>query len=214
MLSDLASRCPFRLVCVLCGTFHCFLSTSWHSGKRICLTMQETWDVGLMPGLGRSLSGGNGNSFQYSCLENPLDRGAWRATVHGIAKSQTQLSVRDTASYSRAWVLQSMYFSVLSTPENQPPNMHLGVQLLHKLSSSFIFVPNSPPFSELYSVLPVPTFLGGILQYKHGWLLIFPTGAFSPLAFFILKSYCCFPFLSLILVELCVNNNTVLQEFS
>ena len=35
---------------------------------------------------------GNGNSLQYSCLENPMDRGAWRATVHGVAESQTQLS--------------------------------------------------------------------------------------------------------------------------
>ena len=44
-------------------------------------------DVGLIPELGRSLGEGNGNPFQYSCLENPTDRGAWRATVHGVAKS-------------------------------------------------------------------------------------------------------------------------------
>ena len=49
-------------------------------------------DPGSVPGLGRSLGGGNGNPLQYSCLENPMDRGAWRATVHGVAKSQTQLS--------------------------------------------------------------------------------------------------------------------------
>ena len=40
-------------------------------------------DLGLIPGLGRSLGGGNGNQLQYSCLENPMDRGAWRATIHG-----------------------------------------------------------------------------------------------------------------------------------
>ena len=45
-----------------------------------------------MPGLGRSPGGGNGNPFQYSCLENSMDRGAWKAVVHGVAKSQTQLS--------------------------------------------------------------------------------------------------------------------------
>ena len=45
-------------------------------------------DPGLMPGLGRSLGEGNGNPLQYSYLENPMDRGAWRATVHGVAKSQ------------------------------------------------------------------------------------------------------------------------------
>ena len=49
-------------------------------------------DLGLIPGLGRSLGGGNGNPLQYSCLENSMDRGAWQTTVHGAAKSQTQLS--------------------------------------------------------------------------------------------------------------------------
>ena len=42
--------------------------------------------LGLIPGSGRSLGGGNGNPRQYSCLENPMDRGAWWATVHGVAK--------------------------------------------------------------------------------------------------------------------------------
>ena len=46
-------------------------------------------DVGLIPWLGRSPGGGRGNSLQYSCWKNPMDRGAWRATVHWIAKSQT-----------------------------------------------------------------------------------------------------------------------------
>ena len=49
-------------------------------------------DLGLIPGLGRSPGEGNGNTLQYSCLENLLDRGAWQATVHGVAKSWTQLS--------------------------------------------------------------------------------------------------------------------------
>ena len=47
-------------------------------------------DAGLIPGSGRSPGGGHGNPFQYCCLENPMDRGAWR-TVHRVAKSQTQL---------------------------------------------------------------------------------------------------------------------------
>ena len=49
-------------------------------------------DLGSIPGLGRSPGGGNGSPLQYSCLENPMDTGAWQATVHGVAKSQTQLS--------------------------------------------------------------------------------------------------------------------------
>ena len=48
-------------------------------------------DAGLILGLGRSPGGGHGNPLQYSCLENPMDRGAWRAIVHRVAKSQTQL---------------------------------------------------------------------------------------------------------------------------
>ena len=46
---------------------------------------------GLIPGLGRSPGRGNDNLLQYSCLENSVDRGAWRATVHGVAKSRTRL---------------------------------------------------------------------------------------------------------------------------
>ena len=49
-------------------------------------------DAGLIPRLGRSPGGGYGNPLQYSCLENTMDRGAWWATVHGLAKSQTRLS--------------------------------------------------------------------------------------------------------------------------
>ena len=48
-------------------------------------------DLGSIPGLGRSLGEGNGNLLQYSCLDNPMDRGAWRATLHPITKSQAQL---------------------------------------------------------------------------------------------------------------------------
>ena len=49
-------------------------------------------DVGLIPGPGRFSGGGHGNPLQYSCLENSMDRGAWRATVYKVAESQTQLS--------------------------------------------------------------------------------------------------------------------------
>ena len=52
----------------------------------------NAWDVGLNSGLGRSPRVGNGNLFQYSCLENSTDRGLWQATIYGLTKSQTQLS--------------------------------------------------------------------------------------------------------------------------
>ena len=47
-------------------------------------------DKGLIPGLGRSPGGEHGNHLQYSCLENPADRGTWQATVYRVAKNQTQ----------------------------------------------------------------------------------------------------------------------------
>ena len=56
----------------------------WLSGKESAYTAE---DVGLIPDLGRSPGEGNGNPLQYSCLENPMDRRAWRATVHGVSKS-------------------------------------------------------------------------------------------------------------------------------
>ena len=49
-------------------------------------------DAGSIPGSGRSPGEGNGNPLQYSCLENPMDRGAWWTPVHGVTRSQTQLS--------------------------------------------------------------------------------------------------------------------------
>ena len=50
---------------------------------------QDVRDASLIPGSGRSLREGHGNSLQYSCLENPMDRGAWWATVRGVTKSWT-----------------------------------------------------------------------------------------------------------------------------
>ena len=51
-------------------------------------------DAGSIPESGRSPGGGLGNPFQYSCLENPMVRGTWQATVHGVVKSRTQLKTR------------------------------------------------------------------------------------------------------------------------
>ena len=60
--------------------------------KNLPANAGDARNVGSIPGLGRSPGEGNGNPLQYSCLGNPVDRGAWQTTVHGIAKSQTQLS--------------------------------------------------------------------------------------------------------------------------
>ena len=60
--------------------------------KNLSANAGDVRDMGLIPGLGRSLGKGNGNPLQYPCLENPMDRGDWWATVHGVTKSQTRLS--------------------------------------------------------------------------------------------------------------------------
>ena len=60
----------------------------WFSGKESTLTVGAVGDAGLIPGLGISLGVGHGNQLQHSCLENPMDRGAWQATDPRAAKSQ------------------------------------------------------------------------------------------------------------------------------
>ena len=60
--------------------------------KNLPANARDVRDVGSIPGLGRSPGAGCGNPLQYSCLENPMDRGAWWATVHGVTKSWTWLS--------------------------------------------------------------------------------------------------------------------------
>ena len=91
-------------------------------------------DSGSISGLGRSPGEGNSNPLQYSCLENPTDGGAWWATVHGVAKSQTQLS-----DFTTRWI------------------MSIGVNN-EKLSDFF----PSEQFSNIYKYFLVP-FLHRIL---------------------------------------------------
>ena len=59
--------------------------------KNLTANAEDVRHLGVIPGSGRSPGGGHGNPLQYSCLENPMDRGAWWAMVHGVAKSQTQM---------------------------------------------------------------------------------------------------------------------------
>ena len=70
------------------GTF----DSSFPGGSEVKASACIAGDLGSIPGLGRSPGKENGNPLQYSCLENPMDGGAWWATVHQVAKSQTRLS--------------------------------------------------------------------------------------------------------------------------
>ena len=74
----------------------------WLSGKESTCNAGNT---GLIPGLGRFPGGGNGNPLQYCSLENPIDRGAWRATVHGVARVGHDLVTKPPPPhYTRATV--------------------------------------------------------------------------------------------------------------
>ena len=84
------SHCGFNL--------HFYNSIMISGASKVALVVKnppanagDVRDTGSIPGLGRSSGGGHGNPLQYSRLENPMDVGAWRATVHGVAKSQTRL---------------------------------------------------------------------------------------------------------------------------
>ena len=70
-------------------------------------------NLGSIPGLGRAPREGNGNPLQYSCLKNPMDRGAWQATVHGVTKSLTQLKQlsRHTCKIQKLANKTMFYFS-------------------------------------------------------------------------------------------------------
>ena len=110
-------------------------------------------DLGSVPGSGRSPGGGHGNPLQYSCLENPMDRGAWWATVHGVKESQTQLKPLGTARcHKKVWSIFTLFPPFLSplTHVHKHTRSHgrvYGVQRTGKqplfslfLESFFLFV--------------------------------------------------------------------------
>ena len=99
--------------------------------------MQET-DTGSFPGSGRSPGGGNSNPLQYSCLENPMDRGAWWATVHGFTKSWTRLSYACMhRTYSVPGVLRQIMVREVVRFSKQ--NISIGCQVKFKLQINKYF---------------------------------------------------------------------------
>ena len=85
--------------------FSPFKVPGWHSDKESPSNAEDLRDTGSIPGSGRSPGVGNGNPLQCSCQKNSMDRGAWQATVHGVAKSQTQ-------KLERGKETKSNYFSL------------------------------------------------------------------------------------------------------
>ena len=84
LIGKLLSSGQFGIVHVLVGGF-----PDGSAIKNLPADARDTGDTGSVPGLGRFPGRGHGNPLQYSCLENPMDRGAWRAVVHEVTKSRT-----------------------------------------------------------------------------------------------------------------------------
>ena len=129
-----------------------FLQTGFPCGSAVKNLPASTGcarDTGSIPGSGISLGGGNGNPFQYSCLGNPMDRGAWWATVHEAAKSWTRLRVcahthtlevqdqcgsRLVFSAASSWLADSCPLQVPSRCETAVSSHHLCSALAHPWS--------------------------------------------------------------------------------
>ena len=105
---------PFSLLKTLvCGFRACLGFPGGSDGKESACNAR---DLGSIPGSGRSPGEGNGNPLHYSCPENSMDRGAWWATVHGVAKSQTHLS-HNTHTHTHTHTHTQRSLSVIS-PED------------------------------------------------------------------------------------------------
>ena len=71
-----------------------FLHKGFPGGSEVKASACNVGDLGSIPGSGRSPGEGNGNPLQYSCLENPMDRGAWQGTVHGVVRVSHNLETK------------------------------------------------------------------------------------------------------------------------
>ena len=107
-----------------------------HMGFQVALVVKnlpasagDRRDASLILGLGRSPGGGNGNPPPYSCLENPMDRGAWRTTVHRVTKSPVSLKWLSIAQHSMVILFLGFFFSLFNT-RNSPFLLNICSDLL------------------------------------------------------------------------------------
>ena len=87
--------------------------------KNLSANAEDARNLGWIPGLGRSPGGGHGNSLQCSCLENPLDRGVWGATVHRVTQSETQLKLLGTHTHTRVCVCVCVAYGSSAVPRHR-----------------------------------------------------------------------------------------------
>ena len=137
-------------------------------------------DVGLIPGFGRSPGGENGNPLQYSCLENPMDRGSWRDAVHGVAESDTT----EATEYAHAHQVLAAAWDLVPWPGIKPRPPALGAQNLATEppgSHSIEFLKSSLGDSNGHLELKIPgliyerSFLQQICQLQKDNRLFFET---------------------------------------
>ena len=109
----------------------------WHGDREPACQCRRHKRRRVDPWVGRSPGVGNGNPLQYSCLENPMDRGTWRATVHGIAEGQTWLSARTHTVWLSTCRTVCLFLSVssLSSPLNCDDGLWVSSSLTHSASS-------------------------------------------------------------------------------
>ena len=93
------------------------LYTDGSAGKESACRAGDTGDVGLIPGFGRSPGGGNDNPFQYSCLGNPMDRGAWQAKVHGVTENWTGQCTCIHTHTRRSWCFRCSFYREILSPK-------------------------------------------------------------------------------------------------
>ena len=133
-------------------------------------------DPGLIPGLGRSSGEGNGNPLQHSCLENPIDRGAWWTTVHGVARVGHDLATKSSSSpFHLAYVFQFFclfllfFLKLLSSVVEK---LLYTYMCLCSVMSDSVSMNSSPPRFSVHGI-----FQARILQ----WVAIsFSRGSFRP----------------------------------
>ena len=126
-------------------------------------------DRGLIPGSGRSPGEGNGNPLQYYCLENPLDRGAWQATVHGVAKSQTRLSdfnqINPHKALSKTQPGIQQIFNKYYLQPSFPPNLSHRPNSFGQSLGKYFLKKAWPQSSEANGV---DAFLPTLMKVKNG----------------------------------------------
>ena len=163
-------------------TFLLWYIQRWFSGKESACRNKRS-----VPGWGRSPGGGNGNPLQYSCLENPMNRGAWWATVHGVSNSQTQLSMhaRQASRQPDMWVLTS---TEGNTQTVRQPLLNfltwmsqIECQLLSNSVKYYVLSwclwfqqSNSPVICKLSDIFPNNS-ISSIIDLLEKFCLIYPT---------------------------------------